>query len=233
MLHKFALKRRKKLIGKMNTFRFFMISFMAILFLFILTHCQKKSEPRTASLEERTKIQPAKIEFSAEVKDILEKKKEAIENLAKELFIIKVVKESNEKYRNTSLSEILKLDEKWQKTEGIDDFIKSFIINECGLFLADFQDAHEAFSEIFITDEKGLIVGETNKTSDFYQADEEWWIKAYGQGKGQSYYGELEYDQSSRSEAISLFVPIRDSETKRVMGIIKAVCDITAIKMEL
>lgn len=221
------MERRKEIL------KFCAMSFMAILFLFVLTRCEKKSESNIASLKKQTDVQPEKIEFSDEVKKILEKKKEAIENLAKEPPVIKFVKESNEKYRNTALTEILRLDAKWQKTEGIDDFIKSFMINDCGLYLADFQDAHEAFSEIFITNEKGLIVGETNKTSDFYQADEEWWVKAYDEAKGKSYYGELEYDQSSRSEAISLFVPVRDPETIKVIGVIKAVCDITAIKMEL
>jgi hypothetical protein len=206
---------------------------MMISILLGLTHCSKKSQESTSAVKEDTNVQSEKPEFSAEVKQILDKKKEVIENLAKDPLVIKAVKETNERNRNITLPEILRLDRKWQKTEGMDEFIKSFIINECGQYLAEFQEANEVFSEIFITDEKGLIVGATNKTTDYLQADEDWWVKAYNKRDGMSYYGALEYDNSSRTEAIPLYVPVRDLETKKAIGIIKAVCDITAVKMEL
>lgn len=214
-------------------FKSCMLSIMMLSILLGLTQCGKKSQESTSAVKKDTNVQSEKTEFSAEVIQILDKKKEVIENLAKDPLIIKAVKESNERNQNITLPEILRLDRKWQKTEGMDEFIKSFIINACGQYLVEFQEANEVFSEIFITDEKGLIVGETNKTSDYLQADEDWWVKAYNKGNGMSYYGVLEYDKSSRTEAISLYVPVRDIETKKAIGIIKAVCDITAIKMEL
>jgi hypothetical protein len=229
----FGYRKEKKLKTKMCLFRSCMLSIMMLSILLGLTHCSKKGQESTSAVNKDTNVQSDKTEFSAEVKQILEKKKVVIENLAKDPLIIKAVKETNERNRNITMPEILRLDEKWQKTEGLDEFIKSFIINECGRYLVEFQEANEVFSEIFITDEKGLIVGETNKTSDYLQAVEDWWIKAFNKGNGMSYYGVLEYDKSSRTEAISLYVPVRDLETKKVIGIIKAVCDITAIKMEL
>ena len=62
---------------------------------------------------------------------------------------------------------------------------------------------------------------------------EDWWKEAYNQGMGKSYYGEIEYDDSARAEAISLYTPIMEPETGKAIGVMKAVCDITAIKMEL
>ena len=140
---------------------------------------------------------------------------------------------SNEKNKNLSASDIADLDKKWQEAEGIDDFIKPYITNDCALYLVSFQDSNDVFSEIFITDVKGLIIWETNKTSDFYQADEDWWVQTYNNGTGNEFYGKIEYDESSRSEAIPVYVPVFDPETNVVIGVIKAVCDITAIKLEL
>ena len=84
-----------------------------------------------------------------------------------------------------------------------------------------------------VTDKRGLICGETNKTTDYYQADEQWWITAYNLGKGKSYYGGIEYDESAMAEVISIYVPVIDPGINKAIGVIKAACDITAIKMEL
>ena len=76
-------------------------------------------------------------------------------------------------------------------------------------------------------------MAESNKTSDYLQADESWWTKAFAGGSGDTHHGAIEYDESARSEAISLYVPVIDPDTRQAIGVIKAVCDITAIKMEL
>jgi hypothetical protein len=171
--------------------------------------------------------------FTKELKQVLENKIELLQNIAKDLRIIEKVRISNFNNRNLSLSDILKIDEKWRETEGVDDFIKSFLTNETAQYLIDFQEGHDEFVEIFITDKKGLIVGETNKTSDYYQADEQWWIKAYNQETGKTYYGKIEYDESAIAESIPIYIPVIDPGINTAIGVIKAVCDITAIKMEL
>jgi hypothetical protein len=171
--------------------------------------------------------------FTKELKQVLENKIELSQNIAKDPRIIEKVRISNYNNRKLSLSDILKIDEKWRETEGVDDFIKSFLTNEAAQHLIDFQEKHDEFVEIFITDKKGLIVGETNKTSDYYQADEQWWIKAYNQETGKTYYGKIEYDESAMAESIPIYVPVIDPGINKAIGVIKAVCDITAIKMEL
>ena len=170
--------------------------------------------------------------FTQELKQVLENKIELLQNIAKDPRIIEKVKISNYNNRNLSLSDILKIDEKWRETEGVDDFIKSFLTNETAQYLIASQEEHDEFVEIFVTDKKGLIVGETNKTSDYYQADEQWWIKAYNQETGKTYYGKIEYDESAMAESIPIYIPVIDPGINRAIGVIKAVCDITAIKME-
>lgn len=171
--------------------------------------------------------------FSKEVSNILEKKLELINKLAKEPRIISAVKKFNQENRNLTRDEIFKLDEEWKKAGGVGEFIKSFLVNECSQRLINFQKVNNGFPEIFISDKKGLIIATTNKTSDYYQADEAWWIKAYDAGKGKIYHGEVEYDESAFSESIALYVPVMDSEANKCIGVIKAVCDISFIKMEL
>ncbi|MEK7090191.1 MAG: hypothetical protein AAB930_01245, partial [Patescibacteria group bacterium] len=99
--------------------------------------------------------------------------------------------------------------------------------------LIEFQEENPAFSEIFITDKFGLNVAQTNKTSDFYQADEEWWTGSYNDGKGREYHGAIEFDESAQAEAISVYIPVFDAESGELIGIAKAVLNIAAIKLEL
>jgi hypothetical protein len=172
-------------------------------------------------------------EFSEQVEAVLQRKTDLVEKLAAEPELIEAVKAANEEHKGITTSEIMDLDEKWQAAEGLDDFMKALMTNECAQRLVDFQADNDGFSEVFVTDTKGLIVAETNKTSDYYQADEDWWVDAYQEGAGKSYHGEIEYDESAMLESISIYVPVRDPEAGTTIGVIKAVCDITVIKMEL
>jgi hypothetical protein len=173
------------------------------------------------------------LSFSAEVQTVLDRKTADIETLAATPEVVEAVRVANEQNAGLTQAEIRRLDAQWQAAEGVDDFIKPFVTNDCALLLIDFQDTHDGFAEIFVTDRSGLIVAETNKTSDYYQADEDWWIDAFAEGRGKAYHGPLEYDESAQSEAISVYVPVRDPQTDEAIGVMKAVCDLTAIKMEL
>jgi hypothetical protein len=73
----------------------------------------------------------------------------------------------------------------------------------------------------------------TNKTSDYYQADEDWWVRAFAGDQGHFYYDEIEYDESAMSEAIPVYIPVIDPQTQKAIGVIKAVVDLVTIRMEL
>lgn len=171
--------------------------------------------------------------LTSEVEKILDNKIFLVRDLIRHPTIIAEVKRANDDHQALSLQEILELDTRWRNAEGVDDFIKPFITNEVAFLLIQFQEDHIGFSEVFVTDVYGLNVGQTNKTTDYYQADEDWWIGAYNSGMGKAYHGPIEFDESAQAEAISLYIPIMDPETSTVIGVVKAVVSIAAIKMEL
>ncbi len=78
--------------------------------------------------------------------------------------------------------------------------------------------------ELFMTDRRGALVASTNKTTDYYQADEEWWQRAFNGGLGSVYRSEMEYDESSQAEAWALSAPIFDADGN-LQGVIKVVVD--------
>lgn len=171
--------------------------------------------------------------LSKEVEAVLSKKALRIESLVADPVIVSEVKKANQANEGLLLSEILELDQRWRKGVGADSFIGPFLSNAVAMKLTEFQKDNLGFREIFVTDERGLNVGQTNKTTDYYQADEEWWIRAYNSGEGKAYHGLVEFDESAQTEAISIYVPIQDPNTARVIGVAKAVLSIAAIKAEL
>ncbi len=176
---------------------------------------------------------PTEPGFSEEVETVLSLKMELVEKLAADPAIVDRVRAANLSNEDLSTAERLQLDRQWRETKGFGDFVKPFVTSPCAELLMKFQETHDGFPEVFVTDRHGLIVAATNKTSDYYQADEAWWLEAFADGQGRSHYSQIEYDESAHSESISLNVPVIDPETNRAIGVVKAVCNITAIKMEL
>ncbi|MFH1768109.1 MAG: PAS domain S-box protein [Candidatus Omnitrophota bacterium] len=82
------------------------------------------------------------------------------------------------------------------------------------------------YGEIFVTNRYGVNVAMTGKTSDYYQADEEWWQEAEKNGL---YVGDVNYDESARIYSIDIGVRVDDDEGN-FSGVIKAVLDIRRVR---
>jgi two-component system sensor kinase FixL len=78
------------------------------------------------------------------------------------------------------------------------------------------------FSEIFVTNKFGANVAQSNKTSDYNQADEDWWQIAAKDGL---YTSNVELDQSSNTSSIALASRIED-ENGKFIGVIKGILNI-------
>jgi PAS domain S-box-containing protein len=78
------------------------------------------------------------------------------------------------------------------------------------------------FPEIFVTNKFGANIAQTNKTTDYYQADEEWWQLARKDGL---YVSDVEYDESSNTYSVSIAVRIEDGKGE-FLGVIKAILNI-------
>ncbi|MDY6778351.1 MAG: PAS domain-containing protein [Candidatus Nanohaloarchaea archaeon] len=79
-----------------------------------------------------------------------------------------------------------------------------------------FNRNETVMGEIFVTDGRGMLVATTDRTSDFYQGDEEWWRKAHNGS-----FVSVERDRSVGGISMTIAVPIRHED--RVVGVLKAV----------
>jgi len=81
---------------------------------------------------------------------------------------------------------------------------------------------YELYSEVFLTNKYGANVAQTQKTSDFYQADEQWWQEAKKDG---IYVSDVEYDQSAEVYSLNVCSRINGGNGE-FLGVIKAVLNI-------
>ena len=116
-------------------------------------------------------------------------------------------------------------DTQWQSADAADNnndpLVRKHLTSQAALELKEFQETFPNNVEVFITDVYGGQAGSTNRTSDYYQADESWWQAAYNNGEGAVYISEPEYDESAGALAVLIALPIRSDETGKIVGILR------------
>jgi len=125
------------------------------------------------------------------------------------------------------------LDKQWRAADAAnndsDPLVSSVLNNDISSELREFRDTFPENVEVFVTDKSGANIAATNRTSDYYQADEEWWQAAYNNGKGAIYIGQPEYDQSSKTFGLNIAVPLYVHGTHNVAGVLRTTFNINSL----
>jgi len=137
-----------------------------------------------------------------------------------------VVRQSNEQRFTQEEFErnIQEIEEQWQDPEK-SRFLQNILENAASQFLRDYNSVVAAFREIIVTDVHGRLVAATNKTSDYFQADERWWRYTYLEGSGNRFISDMVFDESANVYGIEVAEPIKDSSTQAVIGVMKVIVD--------
>ena len=129
-----------------------------------------------------------------------------------------------------SQAEIEQLDQQWRAADAADNnadpLVTSVLSNSLASDLRRFQEDFPHHVEVFITDKQGVSIASTNRTSDYYQADEEWWQSAYQEGL---YVGQPEYDESSKTLAITMATVVRANGSENVVGVLRTTVNFSSL----
>lgn len=119
------------------------------------------------------------------------------------------------------------LDARWPSLPESSPEIVACLQNDIARQLREFQKRNPNFAEIIVTDHLGRLLAATNKTSDYWQADELWWQEAAVMKAGTAYVEGLEFDESTGTHSISLSVPLFDPRSPdKPVGILKGVLNV-------
>jgi hypothetical protein len=116
---------------------------------------------------------------------------------------------------NLSAGDIDALDKKWRaEVDGSDNsMIDGVLGNALSKFLQEKKTASGGkITEIFVMDAKGLNVGQSDVTSDYWQGDEAKFQKSFGAGKDAVFVDEIEKDESTQTLQSQASVTISDDK---------------------
>ena len=162
--------------------------------------------------------------------DYLSGRLEALQTLALDETIRQSVGAAND--LKPDLAGILELDEEWRQAvaSGVNNpLVTNRLSNSLSKDLLAFQSLSPENIEVFVTDQAGALVSATNLTSDYYQADEGWWISAFNAGDGNVYISQPEFDESAGALSILMAVPIYDTRHGNLIGILRSTISIDSL----
>lgn len=146
--------------------------------------------------------------------------------------VIEAIKAQNDKTAALSSADIDKLDKQWRAEVDADakPMIKGVLGNPLSAFLTKKkEEAGGLITEMFVMDAKGLNVGQSDTTSDYWQGDEAKWKKTFQAGPNAVFVDEIEKDESTQMLQSQVSVSITDPATGKVIGAITIGINVDAL----
>lgn len=143
--------------------------------------------------------------------------------------VVNAVRAQNSKNAGLSQADIDSLDKQWraETSASRSPMIDNVMSAPLSKYLRKVkQDGEGLFTEIFVMDNRGLNVGQSDPTSDYWQGDEAKWKKTYLAGPGAVFIDDVEFDDSSQTYQSQLSMAITDPNTGNVIGSITVGVDV-------
>jgi len=146
--------------------------------------------------------------------------------------VIEALRVQNTKHANLSQGDIDGLDKKWRaETDAASHpMIDQVLSNALSQYLVNQKNgAGGLVTEVFVMDNKGLNVGQSDVTSDYWQGDEAKWKKTFLAGPNAIFIDEVEMDESTQTFQSQLSMSITDPASGEVIGSITVGVNVDAL----
>lgn len=145
-----------------------------------------------------------------------------IHEIAQNPELVAAIKAQNEQTGSYDQAKIDSLDQKWRAEVDAADhpMIDDVLANPTSEYLMKVLDESQGlFTEIFAMDAKGLNVGQSGITSDYWQGDEGKWQNTYGVGPDAVDISEIELDDSTQTYQSQVSIPVVDENGQPIGAI--------------
>jgi len=147
--------------------------------------------------------------------------------------IIKAITEQNAKHSGLSQDEIEAMDQTWraETKASARPMITGVLENAVSGYLRQVKDKGQGlYTEIFVMDNRGLNVGQSDVTSDYWQGDEAKWQKTYQAGADAMLIDEVEFDESTQIYQSQVSLPVVDPASGSVIGAVTVGVNVEALQ---
>jgi hypothetical protein len=146
---------------------------------------------------------------------------ERILPIVRESIVVDSVKVQNQANLTLNAQAIRRLDKIWRdevKRAG-GALINEVLANPLSRFLKRVEEDNDGlFNKIYVMDAKGLNVGQSEMTPDYWQGDEGKWQKTFLAGRGAIRISKVKFDDKTNKRKARITVTIVDPKTDRVIG---------------
>lgn len=135
--------------------------------------------------------------------------------------VISAINNQNARHANLTQGDVDRLDKQWRAETSSNnrELIDTVLGNPLSGYLGNVKnEAAGLYTEIFVMDNKGLNVGQSDVTSDYWQGDEDKWKKTYLGGADAVFIDEVEFDESTQTFQAQLSLPVVDPATGEMIG---------------
>ena len=142
------------------------------------------------------------------------------------------VKAQNERLGNIGQAEIDALDEQWVHEREVEDkpLISATLSAPLSIYLLRIQARNLGlYTEIFVMDAKGLNVGQSSITGDYWQGDEAKYQKTFPTGAGAMFIDEPEWDDERKIWISQLNLTLADEDGKTPIGVATVEVNLTEL----
>jgi len=148
--------------------------------------------------------------------------KSKLQEIAGNADLKKAIMDQNAKSSSYDQGKIDALDKQWRAEVDANDkpMISGVLANATSAYLKKVQEGSEGlYTEIFAMDAKGLNVGQSSVTSDYWQGDESKWQKTYSVGADALHISEVEEDESTQTFQSQVSIPVLGKDGKPIGAI--------------
>ncbi|MBZ8134183.1 hypothetical protein [Afifella sp. IM 167] len=142
------------------------------------------------------------------------------------------VRSQNERYGKLTQAEIDALDEQWKSEREVADkpLIAATLSSPLSVYLTRMQGQSAGlFVEIFVMDDKGLNVGQSSITSDFWQGDEAKFQKTFPQGPEAIFIDEPEWDENLKIWRAQVNKTLAEADQNTSLGAVTVEVNLTEL----
>ncbi len=118
-----------------------------------------------------------------------------------------------------------RLDAEWPTMPESNSVLAQVLGHPLAKVLGQLQQSDRRLDELMITDRYGQLIAASERTTDYYQADEDWWQKAFDEGKGRIYIERVSFDESSQAWTLNICLPIMKGP--EAVGVAKMSLDVS------
>ena len=159
-------------------------------------------------------------EYDGRIRDLV---KNQIKGWTTSPAIVAAINAQNGKHAALSQANIDALDKQWraETKSNAKPMIEEMLGRDASKELAGYKNESAGlFTEIFVMDNKGLNVAQSDVTSDYWQGDEAKWKKSFLAGPDGMFIDEVEFDESTQTYQAQVNLAIADPASGKAIGAI-------------